>query len=419
MILSFIFTWLLSAMLANPAHAATFTVNSRYDLNDLSPGNGLCVAYLVINPPFVLPFCTLRAAIEESNSLPGQDTIILSGGTYQLDLDGAGEDISATGDLDIIDSLVIVGAGPENTFIDGGGLDRVLDIIESNITVTISGITITNGFLPVNLQTNQKGGGGIRNAGTLSFKNSSIINNHVQGLADEDTGGGLFNIGTCSIINSTIRNNSAKQGGGVVNENGATLQISESTICSNNAERGGGIINYGSITATNTTFSSNIADTGNYPVGGAIQNWNECTLIHSTIAENIAPLGGGGISNDGTLSMVNTIVSDNAGGDCRLVRSIDSKGYNIASDHSCYLSRALGDLENTEPLLGPLQDNGGVTPTHALSQNSPAIDAGILLANVSIDQRGIKRPQRETSDIGAYEIEPISIVPFISPLLLK
>ena len=81
--------------------AAEFTVNSGFDQNDLEPGNKLCVAYLVVFPPYVLPACTLRAAIEEANALPGPDIINVPSGSHLLDIAGINEDQAATGDLDI------------------------------------------------------------------------------------------------------------------------------------------------------------------------------------------------------------------------------------------------------------------------------------------------------------------------------
>src|SRR5262249_57996491 len=98
-----------------PAFAATFSVNSTADTVDVSPGNGVC-ADAANN-------CTLRAAIMETNALPGADTIMLPAGTYLLTLPNAGgvnEDMDATGDLDVTDSLTINGAGSGSTIIQAG-----------------------------------------------------------------------------------------------------------------------------------------------------------------------------------------------------------------------------------------------------------------------------------------------------------
>ena len=410
---------LMSMMFVNASIAATFKVNSGYDVNDLEPGNGLCVAYLIINPPFVLPFCTLRAAIEETNALPGEDVIILGSGTYRLSLSGLGEDQAATGDLDIIDSLQIIGAGADKTFIDAVGLDRVLDILGWDTTVFLSGVTIINGNLPAGLTYDQKGGGGIRNWASLFLYNIVLSNNNVFGAMSDDAGGGLLNKGICFITDSTIHNNYAKEGGGIFNDSYSTLQVSSSTIEGNFSQAGGGLMNYGSGNLINTTLSNNSANGENYLHGGAIQNWEQLQIIQCTIAENSAIGGGGGISNDGTVSMVNTIVAGNVGGNCHLAVDIVSQGHNLDSDNTCGLTTLQTDLRNIDPQLGPLQNNGGLTKTCALNPGSPAIDAGKYLMNITADQRGISRPQRKAFDIGAFEAVNISIVPVIIPLLLN
>ena len=79
-------------------------------------------------------------------------------------------------------------------------------------------------------------------------------------------------------------------------------------------------------------------------------------------------------------------------------------GHNLDSENSCQFN-GTGDLINTNPRLGPLQDNGGPTFTHALLQDSPAVDAGDNNGAPATDQRGVSRPQGSTVDIGAYELE--------------
>lgn len=81
-----------------------------------------------------------------------------------------------------------------------------------------------------------------------------------------------------------------------------------------------------------------------------------------------------------------------------------SQGNNLASDNSCGLDQP-GDLASTNPLLGPLQDNGGPTFTHALLQGSLAIDAVHSTHCLSTDQRGQPRPHGAACDIGAYEAD--------------
>src|SRR5438128_549402 len=83
----------ISLLVAVPARAALFIVNSTTDAVDVQPGNGSCATST--------GKCTLRAAIQEANALPGADTIIVPAGTYALTIAGSGENSAATGDLDI------------------------------------------------------------------------------------------------------------------------------------------------------------------------------------------------------------------------------------------------------------------------------------------------------------------------------
>ena len=101
---------------------------------------------------------------------------------------------------------------------------------------------------------------------------------------------------------------------------------------------------------------------------------------------------------------MNTIIADNTGGDCQ--NALDSWGQledaNLDSDTSCKFTGA-GDL-TAEPKLGPLQDNGGSTPTMALPPDSPAVNAGDETNCTAVDQRGITRPQGSHCDVGAFEL---------------
>ncbi len=87
-----------------------------------------------------------------------------------------------------------------------------------------------------------------------------------------------------------------------------------------------------------------------------------------------------------------------------MLGQVNSGGHNLDSGSSCNFTKP-GDLSNRNPLLGPLQDNGGRTPTLALQAGSPAIDAGDLIGCPATDQRGVLRPQHGQCDIGAFEAE--------------
>ncbi len=397
-----------------PLQAATFRVNSGFDVNDLEPGNGLCVAYLVIIIPAVLPYCTLRGAIEEANALAGDDRIILGAGTYRLSLTGRDEDQAGSGDLDITDSVRIIGAGADKTFIDAAGLDRVFDIFGPDTVVSLSGVSIINGKLPSDGSVHR--GGGLRNQGQLVINHVVISGNTLSGL--HDSGGGIYNNGSCSIRDTTLHANDAGLGGAIYNDSDGHLQVTATTLHHNSARGGGGIVNRGTVQLTNTTFFANTAAGTNALPGGAVRNSGNANLLHCTIAGNSADKGGGGIYNDNTLILTNTIVADNTAGNCFLPSGLISQGGNLDNGTTCGFFIRPDDLFNHAPLLASLRDNGGPTPTMALRPGSPAIDAGILQAQVATDQRGLPRPKRKGFDIGAFELNNFSLAPCIMPLLL-
>lgn len=411
-------TLLLGIFHLQPLAAKNFRVNTAVDINDLEPGNGLCIAFvsISINPPRVRTFCSLRAAIEEANALPGEDIIYLEAGNYQIDLEGIGEDLALTGDLDITNSLQIIGEGADITVIDADGHDRVFDIFGSNTQVTFSGITVANGYLPLGPVQGNEGGGGIKNRAVLSLNQVTVANNTVMGAAFDNVGGGLLNTGICTISESTLHGNHALEGGGIYNDAAGSLRMQASTVHNNFSHGGGGLSNYGTGSLTNTTLSDNQVSLDSPHPGGGLNNLNALELTHCTIAGNAAPAGGG-IGNQGTLTMVNTLVADNLNSNCQLTLNILSSGHNLDSDGTCGLTTSPTDLSNIDPKLDPLRENGRSTLTHALGPTSPAIDAGTTLPNIKVDQRSVTRPQGNGADIGAYERIPFSIAPLLAPLL--
>jgi hypothetical protein len=206
------------------------------------------------------------------------------------------------------------------------------------------------------------------------------------------------------VMNSTISHNDASGNeatpagvcvavafGGGVYSSGGTLTITNSTISANSVEapngaEGGGIYDSGAITmtVTNSTFDDNSATTG-----GSIWNGNGGAAQISDTVLN-AGASGGTIFNDGG--------------------AITSLGYNLASDDGGGVLNGPGDQINTDPMLGPLQDNGGPTFTHALLPGSPAIDAGDpnFTPPPLYDQRECPfvRVFNGRIDIGSFEVQP-------------
>src|SRR5687768_14741066 len=97
---------------AASASPASFTVNSTSDAVDARVGDGACVTRAGT--------CTLRAAIQEANALPGADLIQVPAGTYAIAIPPVNQNDATTGDLDITDSVAISGAGAGSTIVDAG-----------------------------------------------------------------------------------------------------------------------------------------------------------------------------------------------------------------------------------------------------------------------------------------------------------
>jgi CSLREA domain-containing protein len=374
--------------------------------------------------------CSLREAIRAANddtatdACPagsGADTINLPAGSYLLTLGGMGENDNAAGDLDIQRDLTIVGAGRAVTTIDGNGLDRVFDIrLRSPDTlVKISDVTIRGGFPGTDE------GSGIRvRFGALTLDTVRVTDN---------TGAqAIYVWDSLTVANSRIPNNPGM--GGIFVRRGGEATIQNSTISGNTSTSdGGGISSQGTLTVVNSTISGNSTTNSGggiliYQTAGGVSS---ASLYNVTISNNTADtdnfLGGdgGGISIfSGTFSSQNTIIAGNFDNSA-IIQSPDcfgeltSLGYNLIQDTSgCTITGTLtGNLLGFNAGLGPLQDNGGPTFTHALLVNSPAIDAGAPGSGcqdqnnvvLGIDQRGYLRPvdgdglPGAICDLGAYE----------------
>ena len=418
-----------------PSQGMDFTVNSLVDQVDAVIGDGLCETA----PGNMV--CTLRAAVQESNALPGRDRIILPAGHYMLTLPGITENASATGDLDISDDLDITGADSASTRIDANNIDRVFETSGSS-DFSISGVTIENGSAP-----GGQNGGGIfhQSSGILTASECVIADNTAASgggiftvafnrivvdncVIDNNTattyGGGIanFTFSIATISNSTLSGNSAQVGGGLMNSFLSSATILSSTISDNQANYGGGISTYfgsGQVTMTNSTVSGNRATLNG---GGINVSSSDTVKLRNTTVTNNRAMGmadGGGIASGGTVTLRNSIVAANMddGGeapDCSGV--LTSEGYNlIGNDAACTLSTSTGDLigDNItpiDPLLGALTDLGGPTLSHALLSGSPALNAGNGAVPGSsgsscetVDQRGVDRLLNTPCDMGAVE----------------
>jgi hypothetical protein len=331
----------------------------------------------------------------------------------------SGTILLTSGELQITHAVTINGPGAASLAVDGNGTFRVFDNLTSG--VSISDLSITNGSAP-----GDNGGGVFHEGGnSATLRLSDCI---LSGSA-ADFGGGIFNLnGAVTLNNCTISGNvAAFSGGGITNsasDAAASLTITNSTISDNSATAndGGGILNgaagtvasLASLIVSNSTLSGNSA-TG---FGGAVANVSDspnaarATITNSTISDNSATASGGGIYNQGTadFQIGNTILNaGSSGANIFNGGRATSLGYNLSSDDGAGVLTGPGDLINTDPLLGPLQDNGGPTFTHALLPGSPAIDAGdpAFAPPPSFDQRGpgFDRVVNGRIDIGSFEVQ--------------
>lgn len=245
-----------------------------------------------------------------------------------------------------------------------------------------------------------------------------IFDSRFEGNQGSNGGGGVYVNGTymsgpaayLAVERSVFVNNSATAWGsygGGINLNGGNYHIYESVFADNQVGEysyGGGLSsspNAATGTIRNTTFSGNGASN----VGGGLYHNTGTVYITNTTFVDGAASSGGNIGKDGgTIYIVNSIVANpTSGGNCSA--AITSQGHNLESADSCGFNQP-DDLTDTDPVLGPLQDNGGDTLTHLPLANSPAFENGDDAACPVTDQRGITRPQNSHCDIGAVEVEP-------------
>lgn len=412
--------------------ALTVQVNWTSDVADMNLGDGVCAINLLPSP---VHYCSLRAAIQTLNhSGDGTDIIILPPGTYPLTQYGQDEDSSLLGDLDIRRSITIKSLGPEyttTTIVDGIQLDRVFHTIpasSSDIDVHMENFTITGG------QVTGPGGGiyvdfNTFSKGTNLFLEGMIIKDNTTNSVTTlpttwGTGAGLHvsSYSSVEIKRSTLSGNSNDYIGGAIYQTslGGGVKISDSAILNNSAYTAGAIFTSRTIILDNVTVSGNI---GNHPSsgsgGGIVIDYvtsvlDDISVIrHSTIVNNSGTsFGAIHLSDDVKVIMLNNIIANNSPGSCsfRSGAEIIFDKNNLTSDNSCELAGP-GNLINTDPLLGPLADNGGPTLTHLPQKGSPAIDGGLSVPSQSTyhDQRDVFRPQGNFVDIGAIEVEYVEV----------
>jgi hypothetical protein len=443
-----LFASCLSALclIALSTQAATITVTNTND----SGAGSLRQAIADANDGDTVKFGVSGTITLTTDQLLVEKSINISGpGSNNLAVDG--NDASRAFYIGWGRTVTISGLAITNGHaVDGGGIWNNHGTLTINNS-TLSGNSATNGGCILN-----DGAGGLGGSATLTINNSTLngnsayyggvifnkglfgsatitINNStLSGNSATSFGGGIYNFGDygsaiLTINSSTLSGNSTDFIGGAICNHGfsgsATLTISNSTLSGNSANSGAGVYNAGfsgsvMLTISNSTLSGNSASS----VGGGIFNEGNSSgsatlaIFNSTLSGNSSTYSGGGIYNYGssgsaTLEIGNTVLKTGASGEniFNLDGTVSSDGYNLSSDNAGGFLAVTGDQITTDPMLGPLQDNGGPTFTHALSQGSPAVDAGDpnFTPSPDYDQRGpgYVRIAHGRVDIGAFEVQ--------------
>ncbi|MEO7323297.1 MAG: right-handed parallel beta-helix repeat-containing protein, partial [Dokdonella sp.] len=311
-------------MFPAPTFAATFNVDIETDSVDANPGDGQCAD--------AKGACSLRAAIMESNALPGADEAALPAGHFTLSIAGVAENNSATGDLDVTDDLSLHGESSEASVIDGGSLDRVLDLRAATGRMTnLSNLALVNGNVPDASTGDGSAGAGLRvGAGVhLAMHAVDVRDNHARqfgGAAGIDNFGCILGDHVRIVGNTdpaTTGSMNTFAGGIAMNGNDLCLELDDSEISNNSGDFAGAL---------------------------ALETPSSITLRRTLIANNTARFAGGiDISHAGDVRLENVTMSGNAGNPGALLNDGGARVFfvnsTITGNHGAQgLSGALADV---------------------------------------------------------------------------
>ena len=296
---------------------------------------------------------------------------------------------AATGSVNLLQSTV----NDNITFGNGGG-----------VATQISEVFVTRSTVTDN-QSDAAGGGIFTSSGSVTLTESTIARNSAVGTSSD--GGGVFNFtGEVFVDRSTVSENSSTgRGGGVSAERGA-LTLTSSTVSGNSAESLGGGIYVASadvsIVSSTVAFNNTTANSG----GGLFKTSSATDSLFEISSSIIANNTASDVASDlrffasEQLDLQFSLIGTNAGTSliAAPVGSPDANGNLIGTNAA-----------NIDPLLDSLSDYGGVTLTHALLSDSPAIDSGS--STLSNDQRGFPfvRQSGNAADIGAVEFQRLEL----------
>jgi uncharacterized repeat protein (TIGR01451 family)/CSLREA domain-containing protein len=350
------------------ARAGTLVVNRTDDLAGASCAAGSC---------------TLRAAIVAADSDGGNDTILIPAGTYQLTSAGGGP-------ISITASMTLTGAGPgaASTTIVAAPLSQIFKVSGGDVTLdelTLTGVSASD-----------------------------------QGGAIEATASASLTVARDDIANNVVTNNF--DGGGIYDQSSGPPLIEASTLSGNTGYNGGALNSGAPTRIVNSTFTANHAGDPTHNGDGGAMQVDNAVLVNDTISGNECFNGSGcGGGFIGSLSAADTIIAgntDNSAAVDNCAGTVTITGPDLENGTDCKFTTDGSKQGN--PLLGPLADNGGPTPTMLPGPGSPAIDGGTDATCAAQDQRGGARPAPGGGpcDIGAVEVDSLAdltIVGKVSP----
>ena len=294
------------------------------------------------------------------------------------------------------------------------GADLQIDnsTIRDNIAPFAAGVSIKNGEIANSLiennQATSSAGGLLFWQGSATVRNTQILNNSAETAAGIHT-----YLADARVQDSTIAYNTATStGGGIQIYGSSQMTVSQSAIIFNSADSDAGGIYVESgerLWLENSTVSGNqLVGTSYDEKGAGLKIEGDATMVNSTIVNNAGVNPevtiGINIGDEGTATFSGSIVASNGRRNCAGGGTLISADYNLEDSIHCGFD-GTNDLDNTDPQLATLADNGGATWTHLPADSSPVVNAAGN-CGMTIDQRG--EPRVGLCDIGAVELTPVT-----------